>query len=74
MQKLNFRALFLNKNLAFKNQQSFVFQSYQLIHKSTISFLTTTMQPKYVSKYYSDINSKMPPEYSDYENYENAWG
>lgn len=74
MQKFFFRTLFQNKNLGFKNQQSFVFQVSNLILKNTSRFSTTTMQPKYVSRYYAEINSKMPPEYSDYENYENSWG
>lgn len=25
-------------------------------------------------RYYADVNKTKPKEYSDYENYENAWG
>jgi hypothetical protein len=74
MQKLYFRALFPNKNLAFKKKQSFAPLLNRIFSQSFNSFSTTVMQPKYIPKYYADVNSKMPPEYSDYENYENAWG
>jgi len=32
------------------------------------------MASQYTPKFYADVNSKMPTEYWDYENYENAWG
>lgn len=64
-----------NKLVALKKQLSLLPQpvNYFFLQKKGFTSLTQ-MIPQHLPKYYADINSKMPAEYWDYENFENTWG
>jgi len=65
-----------NKILAFKKSAPFFPSSANLFFQPQRQPFTssTMMASQYTPKFYADVNSKMPTEYWDYENYENAWG
>ncbi len=65
-----------NKILAFKKQASFSASFASLFFQPKRQFLasSTMNNSRYAPKFYADVNSKMPTEYWDYENYENKWG
>ncbi len=74
MLKFNIRHL-SNKFSQLKKLNSCSFWPSTFIHHQQQTFQTQEqMNALYKPKLYGDINSKMPSEYWDYENYENSWG
>lgn len=67
--------LLRNKILALPKQTPLFSKPSSSIFLQSRNFLTvSTMIHQHLPKTYADVNSKMPVEYYDYENYENTWG
>jgi len=75
MLKINLLRHLPNKFLAHNKQTLFSsWPSYlHFLPKRRIQ-TDTKMNVKHLPKSYADVNSKMPTEYWDYDNYENTWG
>ena len=75
MLKFNILRHLPNKFLA-QNKQTLFSPWLPNLHSLTKRGIQTKTQmiSKYIPKTYADVNSKMPTEYWDYDNYENTWG